>query len=208
MPGMTPGSKYSVNDPAFDPVHGVLRNTRGIIDPGALEQAESDCLIAAYETAALSYLETHRFSEADVCALHRLFLGPLFEWAGTYRMVDLSSGDIRWCHAAYIGAEMARFGARLSALTPFSPAMDRPTLLARLAELHGELVMIHPFRDGNGRVTRLLGDLLLMQAEHPPIQMGAFDDVEIRQEYHVAIRDVWMRAQYDRLIALLDRLVS
>lgn len=105
-------------------------------------------------------------------------------------------------------SEMARFGARLSALTPFTPDMDRPTLLARLAELHGELVMIHPFRDGNGRVTRLLGDLLLMQAEHPPIQMGAFNDEEIRKEYHASIREVWTRVQYDRLIALLDRLVS
>lgn len=205
---MAPGTKYDVDDPAFDPEHGVLRNRRGITDPAMLEAAERECLIAAYETAGLTYSETHRFTDADVCDLHRLFLGPLFDWAGTYRLVDLSSADIRWCHVAYVPQEMARFGQRLAALTPFSPDLDRATLLARLAELHGELVVIHPFRDGNGRLTRLLGDLLLMQAEHPPIQFGAFDDAAIRAEYHVAIRDVWAHVKYAKLIALLDRLVA
>lgn len=205
---MTPAEKYDVDDPAFDAGHGVLRNRRGIVDAGELERAESDCLLAAYDMAALSYSETHRFSEADVRDLHRSFLGPLFDWAGTYRAVDLSSAGIRWCHAAHIGKEMARFGKRLTELTPFAPSMDRRTLLARLAEVHGELVVIHPFRDGNGRTARLLCDLMLMQAEQPPIHFGAFDDREIREEYHRAIREVWAKVEYGRLIALLDRLLA
>lgn len=205
---MTRGDIYGADDPAFDAVHGVLRNKLGILVSADLELTESDCLIAAYDACAIHFSETHRFGECDVCELHRRFLGPVFEWAGTYRNVDLSSGDIRWCHAAHIGREMARFGDLLASLTPFSAGMSRSTILDRLARIHGELVVIHPFRDGNGRVTRLLGDLLLMQAERPPIRMGKFDDADLRQEYHASIREVWAKVRYDRLTALLDRLVS
>lgn len=205
---MAPGEKYDVDDPAFDEAHGVLRNRRGITDTVELERAENDCLISAYESAAMSFSETHCFSESDVCDLHRLFLGSLYEWAGRYRTVDISSADIRWCHAAHVGKEMARLGQRLSALTPLVPMLDRPTFLSRLAELHGELVVIHPFRDGNGRTTRILTNLLLMQAEKPPIRLASFDDVEVRKEYHAAIREAWAAVDYRRLTALFDRLIE
>ncbi|OHC73846.1 MAG: hypothetical protein A3G18_04420 [Rhodospirillales bacterium RIFCSPLOWO2_12_FULL_58_28] len=200
--------KYKTDDPDFDETHGVLRNLLDILDPAELERRENAALIAAYDRAALSYSETDSFTCDNVCNLHRLFLGGIFKWAGEYRQVDVSSDDIRWCHARHIHAEMGRYGQRLARLTPFQPSLSRKELLSRLAELHGELIVIHPFRDGNGRTARLLGDLLLMQTERPPIQFGTFDDQKIRREYHAAIRDVWAKADYRRLTALLDQLIS
>lgn len=205
---MAPVDKYDADDSDFDSAHQVLRNKLGLIDPALLEEAESAALMAAYDRAALSYSETHRFTLEDVRALHRLFLGDIFAWAGTYRSVDLISGDIRWCHAAHIEKSMEEFDRLLAALTPFTPDLSRDDLLARLAEIHGELIVIHPFRDGNGRATRLLCDLLLMQAEREPIGAGTFDDQEIRHAYHAAIRRIWAKVDYGPLIALLDRLVQ
>lgn len=69
-------------------------------------------------------------------------------------------------------------------------------------------MVIHPFRDGNGRTTRILTNLLLMQAELPPIRLASFDDAEVRTEYHAAIREAWSTVRYDRLISLFDRLVA
>lgn len=202
------GDRYVVDDPDYDAVRGVLRNIPGVSDPAELERLERDALIAAYDQAALAYSEAHCFTAGDIRRLHRLFMGNLFEWAGSYRRIDLVSGEIRWCHAAHIDGEMRRFGRRLTALTPFAPDLERSELVARLAELHCELIVIHPFRDGNGRTTRLLCDLLLMQAELPPIQFGAFDDVQIRRLYHQSIREAWITARYDGFVALLDRLVE
>lgn len=202
-----PSDKYDADDPDFDVEHGVLRNKVGIIDALELEHAENQGLIKAYDSAALSYSDTHTFTSNDVRNLHRLFLNELFDWAGEYRLIDLSSADIRWCHAQFIDAEMAKLNDRLAELTPFSPDMNREEILARSAEIHGEFIMIHPFRDGNGRTGRLLSDLLLMQAETPPMKLTELDDAEIREEYFTAIRSVWMEADYTRLIRIFDLLV-
>lgn len=45
---------------------------------------------------------------------------------------------------------------------------------------HYKLVHIHPFYDGNGRTSRLLMNLVLMQAGYPPTIIP----VELRSEYY------------------------
>lgn len=202
---MNPPDKYDTEDPLFDTEHGVLKNKLGITDSDELDQAETDALVEAYRHAALSYSDDHQFTGKDIRSLHRLFLGKFFDWAGEYRTIDISSADIRWCHAQYIPKQMLEFGKLLEASTPFSPEWSRQEMLQKLAKIHGELVVIHPFRDGNGRVTRLLCDLLLLQAEkRPPHARGYYEQ---RPEYFAAIQQVWREAKYDKLITFLDSLI-
>ncbi len=200
-------NKYYLNDQDFDGNHGVLKNRLGINDPIKLELQENTALIQAYEKAASEYSEHHKFKESDVLQLHRLFLGKIYEWAGQYRTVDLSSPPILWCHAPYIKQEMIRYSQLLASLTPFSPKLSPEQIIERLAQIHGELIVIHPFRDGNGRTTRLLCDLLLMQAEIEPIGRGVFEDKKLREKYHQAIQTIWQKKEYDPLIVLLKRVI-
>ena len=53
------------------------------------------------------------------------------------------------------------------------------------AKLHLDTVIIHPFRDGNGRTSRLLLDYLLLKHEHPNVLLKLKD----KQTYFQAIRD-------------------
>ncbi len=200
---MTPGQKYESNDKLLDPKTGLLRNKKNILDVDELEEAETSCLMQAYQTLSAEYSDTHVFGEKDVQHLHHVFLGPLYEWAGSYRAVDISSPDIRWCHAQRIPGEMEKFGKMLSQLTPFSRNISRGNLVERLAKIHGELIVIHPFRDGNGRVTRLLCDVLLMQGGHPPIEKQIFKAPAYQEKYFAAIREVWRKAEYSKLIELV-----
>ena len=41
-----------------------------------------------------------------------------------------------------------------------------------LAEVHAELILIHPFREGNGRLARLLAVLMALQAGMPPLDFS------------------------------------
>ncbi len=205
---MPQANKYQANDPDFDEKHGVLRNKLGIIDSIELERRENDALISAYDHAASYYSDTHRFNLKDICDLRKLFLGDIFDWAGEYRRVDISSEGIHWCHALHISAEMQNYEKRLIRLTPFSPKLSREEILLRLAELHGELIAVHPFRDGNGRTVRLFCDLLLMQAGIAPIKLGAFKKQKTREEYFAAIQSILNKVDYQPLACLLDRLTK
>lgn len=44
---------------------------------------------------------------------------------------------------------------------------DQADVVRALAETHVELVLIHPFRDGNGRLARVLSSLMALQAGLP-----------------------------------------
>ena len=200
--------KYNTNDPAFDEKHGVLKNKLNISNQKKLNFIEGQALIEAYENSITTYSEDHIFCELDVLNLHKLFLKDIFDWAGEYRTVDISSEDIRWCHSQFIKTEMKRYSKTLSSLTPFKKSLTRNEIIRRLSKIHGELIVIHPFRDGNGRVTRLLCDLLFMQADYEPIQKDIFYNKNKLVEYYAAIRSVWQEVDYTKLIKIFDELIS
>ena len=64
--------------------------------------------------------------------------------------------------AKQLDAEMARFLAWLNTPTPTEPALVRAGLG------HLWFVTLHPFDDGNGRIARAIGDLLLTRADGSP----------------------------------------
>ena len=200
--------KYISSDDAADDTTGVLKNKLGITDEDALDEVETELLAKAFDRLSLEYSDTHVFTAKDVCHLHKVFLGDVFEWAGTYRNVDVSSPDIRWSHARFIPEQMERFEKELlKRYTPFTPDLSREDALQRLAKIHGELIIIHPFRDGNGRTTRLLCSLLLVQATRIPTKVPAYGEPSYRKRYHEAIQQVWKEAKYDKLIVLLDEVI-
>jgi cell filamentation protein len=202
-------SKYDVKDHNIDEAHNVLKNKLNIIDEEKLELKEAESLFEAYKILSKQYLDNYRFNESDVKFIHKTFLGPIYAWAGEYRTVDLVSPDIRWCHAQYIQSEMEKFGKLLEQNTPFKPNYSREELLRKLAIIHGELIIIHPFRDGNGRTTRLLCDLLLMQAGYPPIVKNFLNQSKSYvKKYHLAIQEVWTQKKYSKLINVLNDLIG
>src|SRR5438445_7347498 len=60
----------------------VLRNLLGITRVRDMNEAESQALELAQEAALDRYGADHRFTADDICALHRLWLGPVYPWGG------------------------------------------------------------------------------------------------------------------------------
>ena len=142
----------------------VLRNFLGITRVREMELVESQALEVAQEAALQHYGPNHRFTPADIRRLHRLWLGRIYPWAGRYRSVNIGKGGFQFAHAPLIPRLMAAFGRQvLRRHTPCGRALD-VSIARSLAEVHAELILIHPFRDGNGRVARLLSALLVSQA--------------------------------------------
>lgn len=149
-----------------------MRNLQGIVRVGDMQQAESEALLAVQEWAIGHFDAAHRFTAADLVLLHRQWLGHLYPWAGAYRQVNVGKGGFMFAAAQRIPSLMDLFErGELARFTPCE-GMDSASLAQALAHTHAELVLIHPFRDGNGRCARLLAWLMALQAGLPPLDFS------------------------------------
>ncbi|HHT9136114.1 MAG TPA: Fic/DOC family protein [Candidatus Wunengus sp. YC60] len=166
----------------------VLRNLLGIKRKREMEDAESVALKDATDKLLGMYGENHCFTEADIKQMHKIWLGGIYEWAGKYRHVNVSKGDFPFAAAKQIPLLMAGLGKEvLRKQTPCNfKSLER--VIQALAEVHVEFVLIHPFREGNGRVARILSTLMASQAGLPMLN---FKDIagRKRKEYFAAINN-------------------
>jgi cell filamentation protein len=184
----------------------VLRNLLGITRVRDMNMAESQALEIAQDLALDRYDADHWFTEQDLCDLHALWLGPIYPWAGEYRSVDIGKGGFQFAHARLIPGLMAELehGA-LWQHTPCRPADDAALALA-LAEVHAELILVHPFREGNGRLARLLALLMALQAGLPPLDFSPMLD-RGRRVYIGAIHAA-MGRDYRPLAAVFEKIIA
>lgn len=145
----------------------VLRNFCGITHKLDIDAAEFKALVAAQETYLSLVGPDTRITSALLCQMHRDWLGSLYPWAGCYRTVELAKGHFKWPPAYLVEQNMRVF--ELETLACFTPCrFDSPDdLLHSLAVVHAELLLIHPFREGNGRLARWVADLMAAQAGVP-----------------------------------------
>ena len=185
----------------------VLRNRLGIRRVRDINEAESQALLLAQEAALDRFGPAHRFTAADVCELHRIWLGPIYEWAGQYRSVNIGKAGFQFAHAPLIPALMADLErGPLARRTPCREADDE-AIAAALAEVHAELILVHPFREGNGRLARLLALLMALQAGLPPLDFSPLAAGGGRRAYIGAIHAA-MGRDYRPLAALFARVIA
>lgn len=183
----------------------VLRNLLGITDPEEMDRAESEALEDALDALLAELEEDHTFTAEDVKMIHRTWLGNIYAWAGEYRTVDLEKPGIRFAHAAHLGTEMARF--ERECLTAYTPCRGDERLEEALAVIHGELILIHPFREGNGRCARVLADLMAAQAGLPTLDFGPMAG-DGQTAYFEAIRTIWTKSDYLPLKGIFEAVVK
>lgn len=184
----------------------VLRNRLGITRVRDMNEAEAQALLLAQDAAIDRYDADHRFTAADICELHRIWLGPIYDWAGQYRSVNIGKAGFQFAHAPLIPRLMAELECGpLARWTPCRASTDAEMALG-LAEVHAELVLIHPFREGNGRLARLLALLMGLQAGLPPLDFGPLTG-RGRRAYIGGIHRA-VGGDYEPLAALVRRVIE
>ena len=171
-----------------------------------MNEAESQALELAQEAALDRYGADHRFTADDICALHRLWLGPIYPWAGEYRSVNIGKAGFQFAHAPLIAGLMSELDrGALRRHTPCREANDADVARA-LAEVHAELILVHPFREGNGRLARLLALLMALQAGLPPLDFSPLSG-RGRHAYIAGIHAA-MDRDYTTLAAMFARVIE
>lgn len=158
----------------FEPgSHGrLLKNKLGIKSKLAMDKIEREEQLRAIEKLAGIYDVNHRFTAADICNIHKVWLEKIYAWAGKYRQVNVSKGDFHFAAAAQVPKLMSEL--EKTELHEFTPChfKSMEQVIKAIAVVHTELVLIHPFREGNGRVARLLSILMAVQSGLPPLDFS------------------------------------
>ena len=162
----------------------VLANKVGIILPSEMDEAELVLLQKLYE-AVLGRLPAGRITMSLLRTWHRRWLGNVYSWAGQPRTVNMSKGGFPFAPSAQVPRLMSEFDACLARYTPCIN-MDVEQVQEAIAVTHVEFILIHPFREGNGRISRLLADVMAGQSGRGPLDYSCWESN--RDAYIAAIQ--------------------
>jgi cell filamentation protein len=172
----------------YEPGSGdlVLANRLGITEQADIDEAELVLLQKLYESVLSDHLPSGRISMNHLKIWHRRWLGNVYTWAGLPRSVNMSKGGFPFAPAAQVPRLMTEFDqVCLTRYTPCTGYTD-DELTEALAVTHVEFILMHPFREGNGRISRLLADVMAVQAGHGPLDYSSWE--ASRQQYVMAIQ--------------------
>lgn len=180
-----------------------------VVEKGLTVQGKSltEHLEATNHVEALEYVKTlvgkkrQAITEQDILDIHRLILNNIeAESADRYRTqhARLTESDVVLPNPVKIPELMQEFMIWLRS--------DNPDHVAKIAaDAHYKLVSIHPFSDGNGRTSRLLMNLILMQEGYPPAIIRKEDRLEYINSLEKAQKGGSLDDFYSLIYEAVDR---
>ena len=171
----------------------MLENKLGISSAPELAEAEERIskkkAIELFESGMLDKLEAGKF--ASLKAIHKYLFEEIYDFAGEMRTVNISKGNFRFAPLMYLEAALNNIDKMPQ------------TTYDEIIEKYVEMNIAHPFREGNGRSTRIWLDCIfkkeicmvvdwskvdkedyLLAMERSPIK-----DIEIKHILKVALTD-------------------
>ena len=178
----------------------VLKNRLGITVEQDMVDAEDDLLFQLYEYVFDAEKTLAVINFQVIQDWHRLWLGNIYDWAGEIRTVNLSKGGFQFTGAPYIPKQIASFEQGFLAKFADLGNYSEEALIRFLTQCHVEFILIHPFRDGNGRISRLLLDVMFTQAGFGPLD---YTLMEQHKEYYFKSIQAGVGQDYEPLNRLL-----
>ena len=133
-------------------VGDVFKNKLNIQSSEKLEIAERELSALRAESLLLQPLP-QQFDLSYLQLIHQTLFGDVYDWAGEIRRIDISKGHTRFANFAFIESENQKFLDKLNKENNLQD-LDKQIFSERAAYYLGELNVLHPFRDGNGRTLR------------------------------------------------------
>ncbi len=128
-----------------------LDNKLNIIDSAELARAEEKMsktkALELFEKGLLDSFEVGTFE--GLAQIHRFLFGDIYDFAGKMRTVNLAKGNFRFAPVMYLEAALKNI-----------EKMPQSTF-DEIIEKYVEMNVAHPFREGNGRSTRIWLDMIL-----------------------------------------------
>lgn len=158
-----------------------LENKLGIEDSAELAREEERIskkkALELFETGYLDSLEAGTFD--TLSRIHKYLFDEIYDFAGKIRMVNLAKGNFRFVPVIYLEEALKSIDKM--------PQSDFDEIVEKYVEMN----IAHPFREGNGRSTRIWLDLMFKKEIKKVVDWSRID----REDYLLAmerspIRDI------------------
>jgi cell filamentation protein len=178
----------------------VLRNKLGITSSADMDDLELSLLAQLYQEVLGDQFFTGVLRVVDLRDWHRWWLGNVYEWAGQDRSVNMHKEGFGFAAAAQVPRLLQEF--EMNCLARWTPCegLALNDLVNAIAVTHVEFILIHPFREGNGRLSRLLADVMAVQAGYEPLDYSAW---ELRKNDYIIAIHAGLAANYAPMCALV-----
>ena len=126
---------------------------------------------------ALELFDTNKINEFEVgttkglCDIHRFLFSDIYSFAGKVREVNLAKGNFRFAASMYLKDALKKIDAM--------PEDTFEDIIKKYIEMN----IAHPFREGNGRSTRIWLDMILKNRIGKVIDWSKID----KEEYLLAM---------------------
>ena len=145
--------------------------------------------VALFDGGTLNTLEAGKF--ASLQTIHRVLFEDIYDFAGKIRTVNLAKGSFRFAPLMYLDAALQNIDK-----------MPQGNF-DQIVEKYVEMNIAHPFREGNGRATRIWLDCMLKKEIGMVVDWSKVDkedyllamerspvrDIEIKHVLRVALTD-------------------
>lgn len=151
----------------------VLENKLGITNSADLAREEEKIskrkAIELFESGLLDTLEVGKFSTLKT--IHKCLFEDIYDFAGEIRTVNISKGNFRFAPLMYLEVALQNIDK-----------MPQSTF-DEIIEKYVEMNIAHPFREGNGRSTRIWLDLIFKTELHKVVDLSKVD----KEDYLLAM---------------------
>lgn len=151
----------------------VLENKLGITSSPELAEVEERIskkkALELFESGTLDKLEAGTFATLKI--IHKYLVEDIYEFAGELRTVNISKGNFRFAPLMYLEAALENIDKMPQ------NAFDE------IVEKYVEMNIAHPFREGNGRSTRIWLDLIFKSELHKVVDWSKVD----KEDYLLAM---------------------
>ncbi|MCO5112068.1 MAG: Fic family protein [Burkholderiaceae bacterium] len=117
-----------------------------------------------FESGDINNAEVGTF--AGLAYIHAYLFGDVYEFAGQVRDVNLAKGSFRFAPVMYLQQALEHISAM--------PQQNFDQIIEKYVEMN----VAHPFREGNGRATRIWLDLILKKEIQQVIDWNAVDKAD------------------------------
>jgi cell filamentation protein len=143
----------------------ILENKLNITDQIELNRAEEKIskqkAKLLFETGEINTIEVGTF--AGLAYIHLYLFDDIYDFAGKIREVNIAKGNFRFVPVMYLSQSLEHIDKM--------PHQNFEQIIEKYVEMN----IAHPFREGNGRATRLWLDLLLKNQIHKVIDWNQID---------------------------------